>query len=53
MAGIFLVDLPLAIVAALACAAFVSLRFFKFQKVGGLYHWRIGRVGGSFYLSRH
>ena len=24
----------------------------KFQKVGGLYHWRVGRVGGSFYLAK-
>jgi len=23
-----------------------------FRKVGGLYHWRIGRLGGSFYLAR-
>jgi hypothetical protein len=22
------------------------------RKVGGLYHWRIGRIGGSFYLAR-
>lgn len=25
---------------------------FRFFKVGGLYHWRIGCVGGSFYVSR-
>lgn len=24
----------------------------KFRKVGGLYHWRIGRLGGSFYVAR-
>ena len=23
-----------------------------FRKVGGLYHWRIGRLGGSVYLAR-
>ena len=22
------------------------------KKIGGLYHWRIGRVGGSFYLAK-
>ncbi len=22
------------------------------RKVGGLYHWRIGRVGGSLYLAK-
>ena len=22
------------------------------RKVGGLWHWRIGRVGGSFYMSK-
>lgn len=21
------------------------------RKVGGLWHWRLGRIGGSFYLS--
>lgn len=25
---------------------------FRFFKVGGLYHWRVGRVGGSFFVSR-
>jgi hypothetical protein len=24
----------------------------RLHKVGGLYHWRIGRVGGSFYLAK-
>lgn len=23
-----------------------------YRKVGGLHHWRIGRVGGSFYLRK-
>lgn len=23
-----------------------------YRKVGGLYHWRIGRIGGSFYLAK-
>lgn len=23
-----------------------------FKKVGGLYHWRIGRIGGSFYMKK-
>lgn len=23
-----------------------------YRKVGGLHHWRIGRLGGSFYLKR-
>lgn len=22
------------------------------RKVGGLWHWRIGRIGGSFYVAR-
>lgn len=26
--------------------------FASFRRVGGLYHWRIGRLGGSFYLAR-
>lgn len=24
----------------------------SFRKVGGLYHWKIGRFGGSFYMAR-
>jgi hypothetical protein len=24
----------------------------SFKKVGGLYHWRIGRVGGSVYIKK-
>lgn len=27
--------------------------FFNWRKVGGLRHWRIGRLGGSFYLARN
>lgn len=23
------------------------------RKIGGLYHWRIGRLGGSFYIAKH
>lgn len=23
-----------------------------FKRVGGLYHWRIGRVGGCFYVAK-
>jgi len=26
--------------------------FRSYKKVGGLHHFRIGRIGGSFYLSR-
>lgn len=26
--------------------------FLSVKRVGGLYHWRIGRVGGSFYLAK-
>jgi hypothetical protein len=22
------------------------------RRIGGLYHWRIGRLGGSFYIAR-
>ncbi len=22
------------------------------KKIGGLWHWRIGRIGGSFYISK-
>lgn len=25
---------------------------FTIKKVGGLYHWRVGRIGGSFYIAR-
>jgi len=25
---------------------------FSYRKIGGLHHWRIGRFGGSFYVSR-
>jgi hypothetical protein len=25
---------------------------FSFRKVGGLYHWRVGRLGGSFYVAK-
>lgn len=24
----------------------------RFNRVGGLLHWRFGRIGGSFYLAR-
>ena len=24
----------------------------SYRKVGGLHHWRVGRVGGSFYIKR-
>jgi hypothetical protein len=24
---------------------------FSFRRVGGLYHWRVGRLGGSFYVA--
>lgn len=24
----------------------------SFKRVGGLYHWRVGRLGGSFYLTK-
>lgn len=24
----------------------------SFKKVGGLYHWRIGRIGGSLYVKK-
>jgi len=24
----------------------------SFRKIGGLWHWRIGRIGGSFYIRR-
>jgi hypothetical protein len=26
--------------------------FIRLRKVGGLVHWRIGRVGGSFYIAK-
>ena len=26
--------------------------WYKLQRVGGLLHWRIGRIGGSFYIAR-
>ncbi len=32
-------------------AAFIETHF-VFKKVGGLYHWRIGRLGGSFYWKK-
>lgn len=39
-----------------AALAFIAYRvkenpdFASFKKVGGLYHWRLGRLGGSLYL---
>lgn len=38
-------------------AAYVLLdeyfpRDVRFRKVGGLVHWRFGRLGGSFYVAR-
>ncbi len=24
----------------------------SWRKVGGLYHWRVGRLGGSFYIAK-
>lgn len=41
------------IVASLAyLAADVVCNMFTVKKVGGLYHWRIGRLGGSFYWAK-
>lgn len=36
---------------AAACVAmtYLAARAIGLRKIGGLYHWRIGRVGGSFY----
>ena len=28
------------------------MRALKFRKIGGLWHWRLGRLGGSFYVAR-
>lgn len=28
------------------------MTLFNYRKVGGLHHWRIGRLGGSFYIAR-
>jgi hypothetical protein len=30
----------------------VKRPFFVWRRVGGLRHWRIGRLGGSFYLAK-
>lgn len=27
-------------------------QLFNIRKIGGLYHWRIGRIGGSVYITR-
>lgn len=41
------------IVASLAyLAADAMCNMFTVKKVGGLYHWRIGRLGGSFYWAK-
>jgi hypothetical protein len=36
----------------LAIAAWLDAHDVRITKVGGLYHWRIGRLGGSIYLKR-
>lgn len=31
----------------------IALSMISFRRVGGIYFWRVGRVGGSFYLSKN
>lgn len=38
------------VICLIAIAVTSILPFMNVRHVGGLYHWRIGRVGGSFYL---
>jgi hypothetical protein len=41
-----------AFIAALTALEFIIPRDLRWNRVGGLVHWRIGRLGGSFYLAR-
>ena len=46
-------DVQTICIIGLILATTAELAFFNFtRRVGGLYHWRVGRVGGSFYLAR-
>lgn len=40
----------------IASAALIALDIaascITFQRIGGLYHWRMGRIGGSVYIAR-
>jgi hypothetical protein len=42
----------LAFVLLVCGAAMVIADNLSYRKVGGLHHWRIGRLGGSFYIAR-
>lgn len=41
-----------AIIAIATLVAYFVAGKLSIKKVGGLYHWRIGRLGGSFYWKR-
>lgn len=36
----------------LSIAAWLEAHDVRLYRVGGLYHWRIGRIGGSIYVKR-
>lgn len=36
----------------IVCAAVARRRLWSFTRLGGMVFWRVGRLGGSFYLAR-
>ena len=32
--------------------AIIIVGFTEFKKVGGIHFWRLGRIGGSFYIAK-
>lgn len=39
-------------IATVTAVMILALSMISFRRVGGIYFWRVGRVGGSFYLSK-